>query len=513
MPPRSSITFGVPIASADGRYYARYPRGNRPFATGAGATAAASAATGSALGGDGGGGGGGGPYYGGPVLGNLTPTIYAAPTAQGSGNGSSEANATTLASALSSATAGAIIGVLPGVYSRAGGAERYSPAWRATNSGTSSNPIIVVAKYSAIDLAGKAAGQAWTSSDFTAVFAHSNRSELRHTGSSSNGGGTGGPAFGSIDVNYVHWIGFCADEQNAAPHRDTGLAILWSTTGSKVMRCVLYARDPGYTSDTGDNHPNVRLEFATNCTVSDNALSGSFAGNGLNHCCVQRYRATGTIVEHNFTAGLYNGIFLKDEPNTSWNEIVRFNYCANPTYGIYIRNCNEGRADLDRVYQNLLVGCSEPIVLQIDGYNVQVDNNTVVAPMTNFGGSQGVIAYFQGTGCRFQNNIFVGTLGSAFIDQQFRSAAVTPSNYNRFWRTGTAFGARYNGSTYSAIANWRTATGQDVNSTIGDPLFVNQAGGNYRLQAGSPCLTLSSTSGPVGCYITGNETIGPRYAA
>lgn len=450
-------------------------------------------------------------YYAGPEFGYLTPTLYAAPTTQGTGSGNSEANAMTLTAALAAATAGSIIGVLPGVYSTAGGAERYSPAWRVNNTGTAANPIIVVAKYSAIDLAGKTGNQRWTSGDLTTVFAHSNRSELRHTGVSTNGAGTGGPAFGSVDVNYVWWIGLCADETTAEPHRDSGLTILWSTTGSRIMRCVLFARDPGYTTDTGDNHPNVRLENAVNCTVSDNVLYGSFAGSGHNHCCIQRYESRGTVLEHNFTFGLHTGIYMKDQ-DTARSEIIRYNYTANPSCGIEILNVNIGVSDIDQVYQNLIVDSTEGVIFQSQGFNIQAHHNTIVVPATAFGSAAAWVSHFAGTGCYMRESIIVGTSGSAFVDQSFRTAAVNGSNYNRYFRTGTTFSARYNGLTHSSLAAWQAATGQDANSSVGTPSFVNQASGDYHLVGGSACLTMSSTGGPVGCYITGSETIGPRYA-
>lgn len=450
-------------------------------------------------------------YYAGPVLGSLTPTIYAAPTALGNGSGSSEANARALSTALASATAGAIIGVLPGVYSKISGGERYAPAWRVTGTGTALSPIIVVAKYSAIDLSGKSANQRWTAADYAAVFAHPNRSEMRHTGVSTDGGGSGGPAFGSVDNNYVYWFGLCADEANAQPHRDTGLSILWSTTGSRIMRCVLYARDPRYVTFDYDNHPNVRLENAIGCVVSDNALDGDFAGNGHNHCCIQRYESRDTVIEHNFTGGLHAGIYLKDQ-DTSRNEIVRYNYCTNPQAGIEVLNVNIGVTDTDQVYQNLIVGSAEGLIYQSRGTNIQAHHNTLVGPCAGGGSSQGWQGHHNSTGCYCRESILVGTSGSMFIDQAFRTGPVNGSNYNRFYRTGTQFTSRYNGATRSNIETWRSATGQDLNSSVGDPGFMNQATGDYRLAPGSACLTMSESGGPVGCYITGTETIGPRYA-
>lgn len=457
----------------------------------------------------------------GAIYGGYTPTIYAAPAALGTGSGNSEANAAAATTVLARTDLppGTVVGLLPGVYTRAGGAERYSPAWRCLSSGTSGSPIRIVAKYSAIDLVGKTAGQRWTTADLTTVFAHANRTEFRHTGTSSgNGQGSGGPSFGSIDINYVEWNGICADEQYNIPHRDTGASILWSTTGSAIKRCVLYGRPSYYTTDTSDNHPGVRLENAVNCTVSDNVIYGfRYSGgpggtlNGShNHCGIQRYESQGTIVEHNFTFGNHTGIYLKDQ-DTARDETVRFNFCADINCGIEILNANETTSDVDVVYQNIIVDAAEGLILQASGRNIQVYNNTLVVPATSAGSASCVVAHYADTGCFIRNNIFVGTNGSSFLDEQFRTLAVIPSNYNRFFRTGTQFTSRYQGS-FTSLSAWQSGTGQDANSSVGDPLFVNQSSGDYHLQAGSPCLTMSQTGGPVGCYITGNEVIGPRYS-
>jgi hypothetical protein len=271
------------------------------------------------------------------------------------------------------------------------------------------------------------------------------------------------------------------------------------------------ARNPGYVTNPSDNHPNIRFENAVNCAARDNVLHGSFAGPASNHNNIQRYESRGTVVEYNFCGGLNTGIFLKDQ-DTSRSEIVRYNYTTNPTYGIHIRNVNIGddpvTGDFDDVYQNLIVGSAELMMLQIDGYNIRVHHNTFYGPCAAFGSGQAVLAWFQGSGCSFRNNVFVGTSGSAFIDQNLHTTNNTPCDYNRYFRTGTQFGARFNGVTYSSLGAWQ-GIGQDLHSSVGDPVLTNPAAGNYAPQVGSPILTLSDTGGPLGCD---GINQGPRYA-
>lgn len=50
--------------------------------------------------------------------------------------------------------------------------------------------------------------------------------------------------------------------------------------------------------------------------------------------------------------------------------------------------------------------------------------------------------------------------------------------------------------------------GQEANSQVTAPQFVDRAAGDFHLQPGSPALTASSTGGPVGCYVSAGDTVG-----
>ena len=62
------------------------------------------------------------------------------------------------------------------------------------------------------------------------------------------------------------------------------------------------------------------------------------------------------------------------------------------------------------------------------------------------------------------------------------SAPVT-SNYNTFNTQHAGFI-----NSYSTLAAWRSATGDDLNSFVGNPNFVSPSTGNFMLQANSPCI-------------------------
>ena len=465
------------------------------------------------------GGGGGGDYYAGPELGALTPTIYAATTDLGTGSGNSEANAMDLPTALSTATAGAIIGVLPGVYTKAHGAGRFNPAWTTTNSGTSGNPIIVVAKYSAVDLGGASDNGLWNQTMVDNVFTNSNRSEFRHDGTRSTTA-TASPAFGTNSKNHVYFIGFCADEDDAAPTPDTGTAVIIGGTGSRIYRCVLQGRSvvSGWASD---NHPGIRLEGATDPYAWDNVVTGyryydTLQNGGHNHCGIQRYECTGTNVQHNFCFFNNTNIYLKDQDSAA-NETVKFNYCYNPEESganIEILNTNEAGGTDTICSQNLClntINAAVGLLAQSEGENIKWRNNTVIGTFSG-GGSAGFVGNYADVGNEVSDNIFYCISGNSFLDQEFRTGTVITSDYNRFY-SASGFLNRHNGSDYTSLAAWRTGVSQDNNSSTGDPSFANYGANDFKLAGGSPCLTGSSTGGPQGCYITGSEVMGPRYAA
>lgn len=80
-----------------------------------------------------------------------------------------------------------------------------------------------------------------------------------------------------------------------------------------------------------------------------------------------------------------------------------------------------------------------------------------------------------------KNNAFY-LIGSSAKAYSTNSNAVT-SNYNNFNIQQNGF---ING--YSTLSSWRSSTGNDLNSFVGNPMFVNPAISDFCLQPGSPCI-------------------------
>lgn len=442
--------------------------------------------------------------------GGYTPTIYAAPADVGSGNGSSEANAQNLADALVDAMAGDIVGLIPGTYTAADIAASDSvPAWQTTNSGSSGNPIRIVAKYPAVANA-------------------SNRSELR-TGAAT--AWTGNPTFGALSKDYVEWLGIYVDETVSHSTGTCGVVSIADSNNCAVKYCVIVG--------AGDHISDslrcaIRLE---NNDVGNNVVSYNHCSNfspgitNANEFAILILDSVTVLVEHNEVEGSAGGVFVKHNHEFPGDLTIRYNYVHDCWGGIRVdSNCPIGDLAYDSyVYQNLIENCTGTGLWfansgNQNAANTIMQNNTLVSCGVGNGTHQQ--PFETGAGHKFWNNIVYDPTQAMNWDNWSTGELATlptadfSAEHNLYYSAATFL----DGDVMSAqtLGYWQ-GLGQDSASpaaSTSDPLFVGS--GSYKLQGGSPALTLGrdhlNISGlgvnatiPAGCYITDSEVIGTGY--
>ena len=237
-----------------------------------------------------------------------------------------------------------------------------------------------------------------------------------------------------------------------------------------------------FVGDNGDNkiiHNHIHDLFYTGISV------GSVQDFGPS-------QATGNIVEYNHVHDIGQsmlsdlaGIYTCSTPGTR----VRFNSVHDVSrrdyggWGIYP---DEGSHDL-LIQKNVVFRCQDGALFAHHNRNITADNNIFACNrITQI--DRGGIGGFELTCMR---NLVYYTEGTAVGDygSEHRGRDVCAFDRNLYWNAGdkaVLFGEK-------SFAGWQ-ALGQDKNSHIADPLFVDPARGDFRLRPGSPAAQIGFES-------------------
>lgn len=449
---------------------------------------------------------------GGQIFDGLTPTIYAAFTARGTGSGSSEANAAPLANVLqaSGAQPGDVVGSIPDIYAHSTGASPYrsnTPAWMPANSGTLANPIRIVAKHAAARMANPLTDPL--------------RSELR-AGSGSYDGPDSHPVFGSADRNHIHWIGFACDEALCRTKADNGPYYVNGTniTGATVRLCAIKGASA---VSWFDNHSAIRIGEGgggiTDPVVGDCRLwNFNNTQGGSNVAAIITYGARNLLIEHCEIFDCFTGYYIKGSggggSNFNWGK-VRFNY-IHDLLSAAMRCQDNDAVQILEVFQNIVdvaLGTAFGISATTVGATTRnqfVHHNTVYVRQA---GGSGLWTRTAQNTLRYQDNLVVSAVPGGVYHNAGEFNGVFQDNdfEGYFGSTGNRWS--YNGNDYNTLAAWRAAIGDAANSQeFGSQPLVNP-GIDFHLAVGHAARTAASDGGAIGAYRTGTEQIGIRAAA
>lgn len=431
----------------------------------------------------------------------LTPTLYAAPTAQGTGSGTTEANAMALETAVATAPSGAIIGCLPGVYarSRPGTDDRWLPIYFLENSGTPGAPTTVVGKYDPLIYYADAA----------------KRCEIQNTAASlvspwNDPGNRAG--IGCYARSYQRWINFYLNTSNVPSYPDRG-SVVCNDAHNCTFRKIVFNRTLGYNGL--DNYDCVFAQASNNLRIEYCYAYGHVGTIHRNIAVVKCYSCTNFSFQYNTFANVCQGFFIKgDVLGSGQSGDISYNKgtgCVSSFIDVGVVRSASGSGNVVTVHHNLGVGNAIDFWFESSGDSGVTNDNRRVYKNTFVDATQGG-AYSNDSTLiseQWYDNVVAfmsATSAYAFNMESGSAAGFTTMDRNLYYEAGGTVQFANGGVVYSGLPAWRTQTGKEANSSVGDPVFDNAAGGNYRRTASGD--TASSTGGKRGCYETGSEQIG-----
>jgi hypothetical protein len=279
-----------------------------------------------------------------------------------------------------------------------------------------------------------------------------------------------------------------------------GIRILTTSAGNRILNCEVFnTQDDGiYIKDTPDieigycNIYNVNLKYfvnpdqsyspgdniqiastnSHNFYIHHNTLDHSTTGNKF--CFIAWGNNYTGILEYNTMIGHPNkSVSCMYLSPTTGSVTARYNSFIDGNYGVYSYVSNF------QVYYNEFINSRIAISVLTD-YHLLAENNVFYNSTANN------ISALSGSTVISKNNIFYLS-GTA---KAYSTSGSLTSNYNVFNVQSTGF---ING--HSTLSAWRSASGQDMNSMVANPNFVNPAENNFSLQPNSPCINAGTLCG------------------
>jgi hypothetical protein len=338
--------------------------------------------------------------------------------------------------------------------------------------------------------------------------------------SPSDGGGC--PAFGSTGQDYVIWDGFKVVGANAHYHSDTGHVVFHDGQNCEAHRCHIVGET---LNGIGDNYCGIRFDQTVDTVIRNCKVEGirDIATTSHNIAGLMCYGSTGFLIEHNHIFNCNTPINIKGtEPaNVGFNSgETRYNFLTD-CYEAVVSMCIDTGSE-HYFHHNLVTD----FYLGLKVWQASAETfGPTRAQFNTFAGqdagsgtdsSSYIIEYHTNVTAltqTFTDNIVVmrGIAAGARIIRGDGGEFIDIDR-NRWYNSGQSVRLEYAGVNYvDDIAGWRTATGDEAGSSIGDPQFTNAGAGDYTLAVGSPCLTMGTGSTEIGAY-GGSEDPGLQPA-
>ncbi|MGZ5190701.1 MAG: right-handed parallel beta-helix repeat-containing protein [Flavisolibacter sp.] len=294
---------------------------------------------------------------------------------------------------------------------------------------------------------------------------------------------------------------------------------------SVVRRCFAYANRQFGMAHV-DHYDNVLFEDCE-ATYNGNGFYSWVADEGTFRRCstanqihseaislfsdggaIQCYQGDNWLVENCYSINDYDAIHI-DCGGVAANAIIRYNKVFNSrsgspnTPGMGVGSLGAGATI--QIYYNLIVNgasaafeCYSRMKGKVEFYN----NTIYLKPGT---GTNGTIYLKYGDNFIFKNNLITRE-GSARGFHTVLYPNMTISDYNLYWNFPPVSPVQFYYQKYYSLATWRKARGQDMNSQMSDPLFVNRLS-DWSLQSGSPAINKGVNVG-LTKDILGNPIVG-----
>ena len=262
----------------------------------------------------------------------------------------------------------------------------------------------------------------------------------------------------------------------------------------------------------GDNVGGIYIGGCTNCTISNNTISGITIGGAynMNAAGIHGYSQSNCTLSNNVISNAFTGIFHKRSSGQT-GLLITNNVISNVTYGIMysVGGAGDPPHMNQRVINNIISSSNMAIYAPVaeassTSQGLTIKHNVLL-------GAAGIFTWGY-DGVVVQDNIFYNLSGDAVGTEKgtWQSELVTMSN-NLFY-TGATFDLQQYGTGaahYTTLASFLAATGfgASTNRQL-NPLFVNAAGGNYQLAAGSPGIGAADDGSNIGAYPTASTVVG-----